>query len=359
MMKRIALFAVLMTLVSYAGFGAKRTSAGVSTFANSQISDMALIYQGGAHRIDWKADEIEPYVTHRFADGTEEWLFDGFLFLEFKDGRGRQYSPGYDKQNARRVEWEWYLDRLFEQGKSLHALDSVIGEKKKTLGDPGFRHKIVITVPVAIKGQKDWGKLKGRTLDFDLTKDRIAATRWYIDKLTSRFKAEKFANLELVGLYWIDEDAVHGGDLLGTIAKYVHKKKLDFVWIPYYKARGHERWADLGFDIAYYQPNHFFHRDVADSRLDDAIAEALRCGMAMEFECDERALSSQAEPWGDRMDAYIDAFDRHGVWQKLPVAYYTGNHLLLGMKRDPSASNQRLADRLARRIVDRHRNARH
>ena len=65
------------------------------------VQDMALIYQGGSHRLDWTADEFRPYVVHRFADGTKDWLFDGFLFLEFKNGSGRHYTVGYEKLNAR------------------------------------------------------------------------------------------------------------------------------------------------------------------------------------------------------------------------------------------------------------------
>lgn len=354
-MKRFFLIAVLIAAVSFMGFSLEPSSKSAGKFATNSISDLALIYQGGANRIDWTEDQIEPYVTHRFADGTEEWLFDGFLFLEFQDGRGRQFSPGYAKNNACRTEWEWYLDRLFEKGKSLHALDRVISEKKKTLGDPGFRHKIVITIHVPIKGQKDWGRLSGRQLDFDNPKDRLKAIRWYIDALTKRFKKEKFENIDLVGLYWIDEDMANAAEILSDVSKYVHRKGLQFVWIPYYNARGHERWDELGFDIAYYQPNHFFHPELPDSRLDDAIKEALRYGMAMEFECDERALSTHAESRPERMDAYIDAFDRYGVWQRSAIAYYTGNHLLLDMVKNPTQSNTRLADRLARRIVARHR----
>lgn len=103
-------------------------------FATCDVRDLALIYQGGTHRCDWTEPEIEPYVTHRFSDGSEQWIFDGFLFLEFKDARGHQFSPGYDKVNATRAEWEWYIDRLFEKEKSLHALDAVISRKKNELG---------------------------------------------------------------------------------------------------------------------------------------------------------------------------------------------------------------------------------
>ena len=115
------------------------------------VQDMALIYQGGSHRLDWTADEFRPYVVHRFADGTKDWLFDGFLFLEFKNGSGRHYTVGYEKLNARKGEWAWLLDRIFEEGKSLSALDQCITEEIAELGKPGFKHQIVLGLPEAIR----------------------------------------------------------------------------------------------------------------------------------------------------------------------------------------------------------------
>lgn len=323
------------------------------SFGTSDIRDLALIYQGGVHRWDWTPGQIEPYVTHRFADGTEEWLFDGFLFLEFKDGRGRQFSPGYDKVNATRADWEWYTDRLFDRECSLHALDKVIGEKKSTLGDPGFRHKVVLTLMVPISGQTDWGELDGVAMDFSLPEHRKAAVRRFADLLTERFEHEKFANLDLYGFYWIDEDMEAGRELLPDIAEYIHSRGRKFIWIPYFMAPGHEHWRALGFDTAYHQPNHFFSDDIPDERLDRAVDEALRLGMAMEFECDERAMSQHPDCAAARMTAYMDAFDRRGVFAASPLAYYTGNHLLSDFVRNPSPENTALADRLARYITGR------
>ena len=77
-----------------------------SKYKTNKIRDLALIYQGGVQRIDWTPDQFVPYVTHQFADGTKEWLFDGFLFLEFADGKGSTYAYGYTKKQARKTEWE-------------------------------------------------------------------------------------------------------------------------------------------------------------------------------------------------------------------------------------------------------------
>lgn len=340
----------LMVLVFYYGAICEAADSGL---ARGDILDLALIYQGGAHRIGWTAQEIEPYVTHCFADGSEDWLFDGYLFLEFKDGRGRQFSPGYDSLNARRQEWEWYIGRLFEKGRSLSALDSVISTKRQLLGEPGFRHKVILTLMVPIPGQTDWGEIRGEKMDFSRRDHQLKAIKWMIDTLTSRFSSENYSNIDLTGFYWIDEDKRATQDLTADVAPYIHSYGKKFYWIPYFKAPGAENWRNLGFDIAYQQPNHFFDSTIPDSRLDEAVDIAFRAGMAMEFECDERALSQSKVSFQSRMQAYIDVFERRGVFDNASVAYYTGNHLLLDIRRNPSPSNRSIADRLASIIVSR------
>ena len=272
-------------------------------YRTTGIQDLALIYQGGSHRLDWTVDEFRPYVVHRFADGSKDWLFDGFLFLEFKDGSGRNYTVGYEKLNARRTEWEWLLDRIFEQGKSLSALDRCIGQEIKELGKPAFRHQIVLGLPEAIRGQKDWGKLDGREMDFSKEEDQIAATKWYIGELVERFKAAKYKHLELSGFYWVAEDTHHCAELTIPLSEYIHSEGKLFYWIPYWQAKGHEEWKRLGFDVAYQQPNHFFNHSIPDSRLDEACATARRHGMAMEFEFDEKATAAIPNSSYDRMVA--------------------------------------------------------
>ena len=42
------------------------------------VTDLVLIYQGGAHRLPWKPAHFEPYVSCREAHADkEQWLFDG------------------------------------------------------------------------------------------------------------------------------------------------------------------------------------------------------------------------------------------------------------------------------------------
>lgn len=129
-MKKILYFLVILIIVAPIHLIEAQNSQ-KNKYKTSKIRDLALIYQGGVQRIDWTPDQFVPYVTHQFANGTKDWLFDGFLFLEFADGKGHNYAYGYAKKQARKIEWEWLLDRLFEKGKALDALNQCIENEKK------------------------------------------------------------------------------------------------------------------------------------------------------------------------------------------------------------------------------------
>ncbi len=356
----LALCSLILALPSSAKKNNHQGPAWQSTPKNysiNQIRDLALIYQGGTQRIPWTEDQIEPYVVHKFGNGHKDWLFDGFLFLEFADIPECNYAPGYRGiRAARKDDWQRYIDRMFEKGKALDALNTCIEHQKDSIGDPGFKHKVVITLPTPMPHQKDWGAINGKDLDFDKVEDAKLACQWYLDNLTDRFSKAGFNNLELTGIYWVDEDMWNLGGFTKHISPYIHKLGLQFVWIPYFKAKGFDKWRELGFDIVYHQPNHFFDKGIRDARLDEACSLARQYGMGMEFECDENALSQKEGNTAERMNAYMDAFWRHNVFTDAAIAYYTGSHLLLDFVQNPSPENQKLMDRLATIIVDRRKN---
>lgn len=347
-MKTLKILGFSSLLAAGLAFGSPAAAQSYQTA--DDVQDLALIYQGGSHRLDWTVDEFRPYVVHEFSDGTKDWLFDGFLFLEFKNGSGRHYTVGYEKLNARKGEWAWLLDRIFEEGKSLSALDACITEEIAELGKPGFKHQIVLGLPEAILDQKDWGELDGRVLDFSKEEDQLAATRWYIDELMKRFKAAKYKNLELSGFYWVAETNNYCGQLTVPISEYIHSLGKLFYWIPYWQSKGAEDWKALGFDVAYQQPNHFFNHSIPDSRLDDACAFAREHGMAMEFEFDEKATADRENSSHARMKAYIDHFEKNDVFNSSALAYYCGNRGVLTLHESKNPADHALMDRLARLI---------
>lgn len=322
-------------------------------YKQGNINDLALIYQGGKHRIDWTPEQFTPYVVHEFADGHKEWLFDGYLFLEFTDGEGLSFATRYSDLNATKADWIWLLDRLFEEGKSLSALDQCIDTHIHEIGKPGFTHKIVLSIPELMPGQKNWGELDGETMDFSIKEHQIKATCWYVDQLAERFKKAKFKHLKLEGYYWLAEDNDLTKDLSVFVANHIHPTGKSFCWIPYWQAKGYNQWKELGFDIAYQQPNHFFNHNIPDKRLDEACISAAKLNMGMELEFDENALYNAKNSSYNRLVAYVDYFERHQVFRRSGIAYYSGNHGFLDMYQSEHPKDQEIMDRLCRLIIDR------
>lgn len=325
--------------------------------AAAHIADLALIYQGGVHRPSWTAEELEPYVRYEdSATGSVRWLFDGFLFIEFKDGRGQEFAHGYRQKAARKEDWLWLLDRNFEKGRAIDALDEALERTQHRIAPPARKRKVVLTLPEPIFGQRDWGELDGRALDFNKAEDRVAACRWHLDTALAQWNRLAPRHLELAGFYWVAETSSRATEILPRIAERIRALGKRFYWIPYWGAAGAADWRRHGFDAAYQQPNHFFKAEIPDSRLDKCCEAARARGMGLEFECDGRAIKS-AEVFRPRLEAYLRVFEAHGVKSEAAMAYYEGGGALLQMARSEDPAVQALYLRLARWVADRQERA--
>jgi len=322
------------------------------------VTDLVLIYQGGHQRLAWTAHQLAPYVTWKPADGgAEQWLFDGFLFIEFSDGRKRDFAKGYGGQPARKTEWQWLLERNFARTNALGALESVIAETSRRLGPPPVRRKVVLTLPEPIKGQTDWGEADGRSLDFNRAEDRIAACQWHVDLASKLWREAGFKHLDLAGFYWVAEQATGAHDVLPKVGGAVRQRGLKFYWIPYWRSDGAAKSRELGFDYGWQQPNHFFHPGkVEDSRLGEATAFARAHGLGLEFEADGRALSNPGA-FRPRFYEYLKAFDRDGVKSGASVAYYEGGGALLQMANAEDPEGRAMYDALAGWVAGRQKAA--
>ena len=54
-------------------------------------TDAVLCYGGSHHRTPflWDKERLAPYVTYVDKEGTEQWLFDGFIFREQPPAKSR------------------------------------------------------------------------------------------------------------------------------------------------------------------------------------------------------------------------------------------------------------------------------
>lgn len=327
---------------------------GQNQYGKTNIADLVLIYQGGIHRpMEWNKKEFFPYIVHKDAKGREKWLYDGFLFLEFKDGKGHNYAPGYDKANARKPEWEWLMERQFEKDKAFSALNQAIDDQITKAGKPHFKHKLVVGIPSPILNQKDWGEIDGKVLDFSKRADRIEAGIWYINKFLQRYKQENLKHLALEGFYWVDEDMRGCADILEPLGDYIRSQNLKFYWIPYWNAQGFDKWKTFKFDFAYLQPNHFFNNKIENERIDKACELAKNLGMGLEMEFDGRALVASKENKSDRLVSYIDGFKKNGVFENASMAYYEGGNGIYRFAQSTDRRDKELIDKLAKEIIKR------
>lgn len=322
---------------------------------DKDVMDIGLIYQGGVHRPDWTQEELKPYVVHEYADGHKEWFFSSYLFLEFTNGSGVGYGTGYGTP-AKKEDWEWLLDRIFTEDKGLDALDKCIEQYKSEIGDPGFRHKIVLGWVVPINGQTDWGDLNGKNLNFNVRSHRIEASEWYLDQLMTRFDNAGYKNLELVGFYCIEEDSNHFNGLTPFVSDYIHEHGYKFYWIPFFSAAGYSDWKELGFDLAFYQPNYFFNTNLHPSRVKDACMGASRHGLGLEMEWEYTVLYEDPESRYEMLETYIDTFEGQGVFDSSAIAYYSGTKTILQMYESEYIENTLILDRIVDHIVDRREN---
>ena len=318
------------------------------------IVDLALIYQGGTHRIDWTKEQFKPYLTWT-NPGTqkEEWLFDGFLFLEFKSNTGHMYAKGYGAKPSNKEEQLWYLDRIFEKGKSIHALDEILGETIERLGQPPRPRRIVLTLPEPIIGTEQWGELDGREINFSRVEDRIAAVKWFTDQLMAKWNEAGFKNIELAGFYWVAEEMGDSDQtLMKAVGEDIRSRGKRFYWIPWWNSPGSNVWQELGFDVAYQQPNYFFKLDVPDDRVKKACDFAKARGMGMEMEWDHRVMSD-TENFARRMTGYLDGFEEAGVWKTAAVAHYMSGHGMIAFSQSKEPEVQALYERLCRILAQR------
>jgi len=110
-------------------------------------------------------------------------------------------------------------------------------------------------------------------------------------------------------------------------------------------------WEELGFDQAFYQPNYFFSEERPISQIEKACEDAMKYGMSMEMEFDDRALAKNG--WGYRMKDYIRIFDQYKVWDKMEVAYYQGGDAFYKLHHSDNPEDNALYMQLANIIAKR------
>lgn len=272
-------------------------------------------------------EDLKPYVGYYDQEGNlKDFFFDSYLFLPCVTYGVSGARLHYDTNNpTKAIDWEDYVNDTFYEGTNVDALETAFGEAKQQLGNTDKKAGVVLTVLYPAYGQKDFGSLGGKTLDFSKLDDRKYAIKWMIDEQLKLYNERDYKNLELIGFYWLEEYLVTYGNkeenklLYQYTADYLHSLDLKFVWIPWYQANGYKEWNDLGFDIACMQPNMYWEQIPTPNRVADTVEECKLYGMGTEIEIDARALAS-AEYYNRYLD-YLEGSLQNGAMNTVKMYY--------------------------------------
>jgi hypothetical protein len=305
--------------------GCKDSVSGKAVPSAEGITDLVLIYHGLDSRPVWDKNNIKHYI-YRETDGTIEWLFDGFLFLElWTNIDGVMYDYRVDNEGkipAGKTQWEFLINKFFEKGNGIDGIEEAIEEQAQKGFNPPYKRQIVLCIPTPQPGRNDWGSIDNNNLDFSVMQDRLKAVEWYIGRILDEWKKKNYKHLDFGGFYWLHETiGEEDGDLVRTVKSTLSERNIPLCWIPYYGASGSAQWDSFNFDIAYQQPNYFFKTETPMEIMTGALQFAKNHRLALEMEFDSRV--SQPE-YRERFYTYIKEFERVGAWNNLPIAYYDG-----------------------------------
>lgn len=346
------------------------------------FSDMVLCYGGSPHRKPflWEASRFSDYVSYVDKSGKEQWLFDGFLFIEFcNTGRGDgikwSYCTGYsqgDNKSAGKQLWLELINYWFKSESGFYALEQAVSEAASRIGEPSYKRKVVVSIPDPIlhlqyddlnTTTRYWGELNGKELDFNEPKDRLAACSWFADEILTRFNKAGFKNIELDGFYYIAEEITTPTEgwcyemkkmdlVLPDLSKSLHEKGKKFYWIPYRHAPGYKKGKLYGFDFVWMQPNYFWDGD--KNPFDESMLSILAARVGMELEMDEALIEghNDCSLYKMRFRAYMANAKRYGLYGKYPFTYYIGGDAFRELKASSAPEDKKIFEEFCDFIIN-------
>ncbi|MFD0589215.1 DUF4855 domain-containing protein [Paenibacillus sp. GCM10027627] len=323
--------------------------------ATGGIQNLGLLYNG--HYADgtgtWTKERVIPNISYVNKQGEPvDWLFDGVLYLGLTSENGRGFGATEAPGKARKAEWEWYLNKTFNVGGDMSALNEATVETGAKLGQPNHKTKVVLMIPEPGEYQSDFGSINGENLNFNVSAvgnavsldNRTKAIQWWMDEVQARWTAANYSNLELVGMYWLEEQiSTHatGPEMVKRASDIVHNAGLKMFWIPHFLAYKAFMWKDVGIDAVSLQPNYFFE-ELNPSRLEDTADMAKRYGMSLELEFDDRMINDAV--FRERFIEYLNSGVDTGLMQQGYKAYYQGNNAVYNAAKSADPATRVLYD---------------
>ena len=352
--------------------------------------DVSLVGYWHREPHSWDAARFAPHVTWKAPDGTEQWLFEGFLFLEGSDwihNRTMVLGPGV---SADKTVWQYQLDLWLGPEGCVAELEKACAAAASRIGKPSGRRGVIIGIPDAIMFETFSNKSSstvywGDGLDFASVENRLKALYWYIDTARKMFASLGSKYLELSGFYITSEELYLPWDIdvnckyknwdkiAPALADYCHSSGQGLYWIPYHMGPGYKYWKQLGIDQAWMQPNWYWDLKSSSkhpfSKTISAIKEADMSGMELEFEysCVTSQMTGGAMgPDGagnlvytaddvpalkDRVRQYMKEFKDAGFYGVKSIALYSGTNAFTQLATSADAADRALYDELCEFII--------
>lgn len=296
----------------------------------------------------WRAENLLPVITHVDRRGPPtDWMFDTVLFMA---GGGLE---AYDARPA----WDDLLDRLFEPGIDVDALDQATAEATHQLGRGTVSLMLPIPYPVPT-ADKPWGNLDGRQLDLnpervgeeETTRNRFSVVRWYVGEALSRYRTRKPDHISLAGFYWMREAVPPrsaDASLVRAVSTVLHRLpgSLGFYWIPWYQAPGFQHWQSYGFDASMMQANYAFDADQPPgdlTRLHATTELARWSGQGVEVECSSKIVTDAGAR--RKFLDYLRVYEQDGAGTAIKGYYLAARDVIDAMVGDGDLGLRRTYD---------------
>lgn len=280
---------------------------------------------------NWNEYDLLPYVAYGERKNPiddlyveyKDWFFDTFLLLYNQFGDTRTSPTDITK-------WQLWLDLLFGADKHLDSLNRAVdlARKQGVKGD-NYKAKVIVMIPYPSPEQPNFGDVDGDGINENFSKenknatdDRVKAANWFIEQTLANFSSKRFANLELIGFYWFEEQ-IDGADgsVIKATANRIHEEKLMLYWIPMFDATGASSPKAYGFDAVMMQPNYFWPKNLSTERLARTAAMARKYNLGVEIEFDANANN---EFYRKRFYEYLDMGVHTGYMKNALLSYYEG-----------------------------------
>ncbi|MCR2822855.1 DUF4855 domain-containing protein [Lederbergia panacisoli] len=202
----------------------------------------------------WSVIDLKPYQYYLFNNLAFDTMFKGLIFHPIIGRINRFLHPMYANIGllAEKEDWELALNRLFYKKYNFDA--AAINTEK------GEKTDIWVTLPYPTPNQTNFGKMKGRSINFKIESNRIEAVKWWILEFLEKWrKAEHLhEKLSFRGFVWprVSIDS-RDEELVKNINNFIHKENFLALWLQQYGSAGCVEWKKFGFDAACTHPNYY------------------------------------------------------------------------------------------------------